>query len=196
MMKKMFCSALICALSVLPAAYPMERPAVEEETQIVFKDHLPTPDGGHMRVLYHPLKELTSVATFDAHGISCGNALDYSSPIKAFFQDSANGLKKFEMSKICGIAQYRHYLLYAAIGSKYRERDTLIVAAQNNLRDGRAFRIMTIENGFAVIDISSLSIGKSRVVCNAIIRDNIQKKYADRVVDLSEARKHFFPDLD
>jgi len=192
-MKKLFCSVLI-NLFVLTVANGMERPAEQEGIEIAFKDHLPTPDGGHIRALYNPTKDQMYCGTFNSRGelyqrtssdTSLGNIL----------KNRANTKNKLEIVKICGIAQYRHYLIYSAIGSLERERDTVVLCNIDNLEQTTGQFFSFCKSDRAVIDISSIVIEKSAVKLKAIFLDNKNKKYDDEIVDFMQ-KSRLFPYLE
>lgn len=149
------------------------------ETFIDLKDHISVNGGGHKRILFNPDAHQWSVATFDP-------------ALKLIERDCYPFIsndpkqevpKKIEVSKLCGLCQYKSHLFAAAVCSNEQSDDTLAICKQNmQSKQGLAY-CLSLQNT-KVINVSFLVTKTQSLLANVVCQCTRSGTYEELITNL------------
>lgn len=180
-------------LTALLFTTQMMHPMQEQEplkTEIKFNDHILLPDG-HMRAIYDPLCKRMWLVTFGADGRS---RTSYGQEPFEFINPKTNVVENVEFNQICGIAQFKHYIFYAAVGSLRDEKIVQIVGRQNMLNNHTTHQwTYEPDPSFNPISIDSLIVSKEYLLAKTTSIDKKNEKLVKNVLTRLN-KEHFMQD--
>lgn len=149
--------ALFGTVSML---HPMQPELSEPVTEIPFKDHILLPDG-HMRAIYDPICKTMWLMTF---GIEGNIRTSYKQRPFRFLNPKTKAVEPVEINHISGIAEYKHYIFYAAVASLRDEKNVQIVGRQDMIDNATTYQWTSNPDPiYSNISIESLLVSKEHI---------------------------------